>query len=115
MKKLTAAQVKKLSSEKKIDYIIDQLEKIDHAVNPSFLHRLISWFGSHWFVLLILGTLTYFGLQLWDEIQAILDFMEKMNTSIDNVQTEFGEVKTQVQDVQTRVSEAFRGIQFWKN
>lgn len=114
MKKLTSAQVKKLSSDKKIDYIIDQLERIDHAVNPSFFRQIIAWFFSHWFLLLFLAVLAYFGLQLWEEIQALLDFMERMNTSINNVQTEFGEVKTQVEDVRTRVSEAFRGIQFWK-
>lgn len=115
MKKLTTSQVNKLSSEKKIDYIIDQLERIDQAVNPSFFHRLISWFGSHWFLLLVLAAMSYFGWQLWDEVRAMLEFMEKMNQSIDQVQTEFGEVKGQVEDVRIRVSEAFRGIQFWKN
>ena len=114
MKKLKPDQIKKLSTDKKINYIIDQLEKIDRAVNPSFIKQLTTWFGSHWFIVLVLAGISYFGLQLWDEVQAILDFMDRMNQSVDSIQGEFAEVKGQVEDVKVRVSEAFDGLKFWR-
>ena len=114
MKKLKAKDVKKLSTDKKIDYIIDQLEKIDGAVNPSFVKRLIGWAGNHWFLVLALGGLTYFGIQLWDEVQALLGFVDGINQSIDSVQAEFTEVKSDVTNIKTRMSETIEGFKFWK-
>jgi len=89
-------ELQNLTDSEKIDYLINQVERIDRAVNPPVWKSSLRWFATNFWTLLFLAIIGYFLWQVWEVVQA--------------VQTKVITLQTQVDGMKLGVAEQFKSL-----
>jgi len=80
-----------LNNTEKLDLILRKIDRIERKIVPPIWKAPLSWFMTHWFLVLTMGGLIWGMWHLWDEIQTIMRFVEGINTSVDSMKTGFND------------------------
>lgn len=111
--------LKNLTTEQKLDYLIAKVEAIDYTVNPPWWKGLIQWFIRNFWTLLML-TLILWGLwELWQIVQAVQAQVEAVGDRVNSVKTSVRESLAPVTESVNSMKESIQSInldrvKFWE-
>jgi hypothetical protein len=92
-------KIEEMSTEEKIDFLIEKVQRIDRTVNPPLWKVIGKWCLLHIPLLIGLGLVAYMIWIMRDEIRAMIVLAQQVETQYSEMKTLYGEIQQTVESL----------------
>jgi|GEM_PF-1353581 hypothetical protein len=96
--------------EEKVDFLIQQVDRLNQTINPPLWKKLLRWVWRHWFTIAILLVVGFVAWNAWEALQAL-------NAKIAEIQAMPAQAINEIQSLPGRATESLwetvDRVKFW--